>query len=531
MNRLPPDRPRARSAVPLAGALAILILAAAPARPQSAGATRASPAAEATARYLESIRADPLRVAAFLRELPKGADLHNHLSGAVYAESFLAWAAEDGRCITLGTFAATAAPCDTAAQVSAAAAQASSSLYGKVVDAWSMRQWKPAVESGHDRFFNTFGLIGAAGDGRLGDMLAEAATRAADDRVAYLELMLTPERSSVALARTLRWNGEDFAALRDSLLALKFHDRVLAEARATYDSAEAKERRLLGCAGAAATRQPGCGVEIRYLYQVSRARPPAEVFAQILAGFEVATSDARVVGLNLVQPEDAFLAMRDYGLHMRMIQFLRPLYPTVQVSLHAGELAPGLVPPAGLRFHVRAAVEVAGASRIGHGVDVLYETRPAELLREMAERNVLVEICLTSNDVILGVSGRAHPLHAYLDAGVPVALATDDEGVSRSDMTGEYQRAVLDQGLGYLELKRMIRSGLDHAFLPGASLWSDRRTFAARVPACPAGDVATAACRRYLDANPRARLEWALERDLDAFEAAHAGAATASGAR
>ncbi len=525
MKRLSPDFRRARRARPLAGALAILVLAAAPARPQG---TEASPAAEATARYLESIGADPLRVAAFLRELPKGADLHSHLSGAVYAESFLAWAAQDGRCITVKTLAATAAPCDTVTQVAAAAAQASSSLYGKVIDAWSMRQWKPAVESGHDHFFNTFGLIGAAGDGRLGDMLAEAATRAADDRVAYLELMLTPERSSVTLARTLHWNGKDFAALRDSLLALKFHDRVLAEARATYDSAEARERRLLGCAGA--DRQPGCGVEIRYLYQVSRARPAAEVFAQILAGFEVASADGRVVGLNLVQPEDALLAMRDYDLHMRMIQFLRPLYPKVQVSLHAGELAPGLVPPAGLRFHIREAVEVAGASRIGHGVDVMYETRPAELLRELAERNVLVEICLTSNDVILGVSGRAHPLHAYLDAGVPVALATDDEGVSRSDMTGEYQRAVLDQGLGYLELKRMIRSSLEHAFLPGGSLWSDRRTFGARVPECPAGDVA-AACRRYLDANPRARLEWTLERDLDAFEATHAGAASASGAR
>ena len=49
----------------------------------------------------------------------------------------------------------------------------------------------------------------------------------------------------------------------------------------------------------------------------------------------------------------------------------------------------------------------------------------------MAERNVLVEIALTSNDMILGVSGDDHPLPTYLKYGVPVALATDDEGVSR----------------------------------------------------------------------------------------------------
>ena len=84
----------------------------------------------------------------------------------------------------------------------------------------------------------------------------------------------------------------------------------------------------------------------------------------------------------------------------------------------------------------------------------------------------------------------------YLKAGVPVALATDDEGVSRSEMTREYERAVLDQGLDYVTLKKMARTSLEHAFLPGASLWSDARKFTpvhecagekpAAVPAPPA---------------------------------------------
>ena len=97
--------------------------------------------------------------------------------------------------------------------------------------------------------------------------------------------------------------------------------------------------------------------------------------------------------------------------------------------MHAGELVEGLVPPEDLRFHVRDSVEMAGAERIGHGVDTLNETNPLELLDEMAKKNVMVEICLTSNDVILGVHGRNHPLHDFMRAGIPVALATDDEGV------------------------------------------------------------------------------------------------------
>ena len=48
--------------------------------------------------------------------------------------------------------------------------------------------------------------------------------------------------------------------------------------------------------------------------------------------------------------------------------------------------------------------------RIGHGVDAMQESDPEALLRMMAHENVLVEICLTSNDVILNVTGDHHPL-------------------------------------------------------------------------------------------------------------------------
>jgi len=84
------------------------------------------------------------------------------------------------------------------------------------------------------------------------------------------------------------------------------------------------------------------------------------------------------------------------------------------------------VPPEALRFHIRESVGMGHASRIGHGAGVMYEDDPVALLREMAAKKVLVEIALSSNDLILGVKGRQHPLRAYLQYGVPVALVTDD---------------------------------------------------------------------------------------------------------
>jgi hypothetical protein len=151
----------------------------------------------------------------------------------------------------------------------------------------------------------------------------------------------------------------------------------------------------------------------------------------------------------------------------------------------------------------------------------MHETEPFELLKEMARRNVMVEICLTSNDVILGISGSRHPLAAYLEYGVPVALATDDEGVARSEISMEFLKAAEDQGLGYVQLKIMARNSLHYAFVAGDSLWSDGRKFAPAVQC--ARDVqdmklTSNTCRQFLAASEKARLQWQLEQDFNAFE-------------
>ena len=134
---------------------------------------------------------------------------------------------------------------------------------------------------------------------------------------------------------------------------------------------------------------PACQVEVRYLWTVLRDFPPEQVFAQTLLAFETvqASMDAKDdtwVGINLVRPEDDFVSMRDYTLQMKMVGYLHSVYPGVHISLHAGELAPGLVPPEGLRFHIRQAVELGDAERIGHGVDMMHEDRPRDLLTELA---------------------------------------------------------------------------------------------------------------------------------------------------
>ncbi len=134
-----------------------------------------------------------------------------------------------------------------------------------------------------------------------------------------------------------------------------------------------------------------------------------------------------------------------------------------------------------------------------------------------------MEINLTSNDVILGVSGKDHPFLLYRKFGVPVALSTDDEGVSRIDLTHEFVRAVLTYDLHYADLKQMVRTSLEHGFLPGPSLWNAPDAFTRVVSACLqdslGADKFSSRCADFLRSSEKASQQWELERRFRAFEA------------
>ena len=143
------------------------------------------------------------------------------------------------------------------------------------------------------------------------------------------------------------------------------------------------------------------------------------------------------------------------------------------------------------------------------------------LLKRMARDKIMVEICLTSNTGILGVSGIQHPLATYLKYGVPTALATDDEGVSRSEMTHEYVKAVQEQNISYRQLKTMARNSLQYAFVEGRALWKDveRGQPVAECAGNRSGVAkANARCEKYLEQSPKAKLQWQLEDALAKFE-------------
>src|SRR5258708_15927826 len=113
----------------------VLVVAATAQDTKSAKSAKVTPE-QRTAKYMESVRNQPPALRAFLLRMPKGGDLHNHLTGATYAESYILWASDLGLCVDNATLTLVAAkqiagepPCESKMQRPAADALRDPVLY------------------------------------------------------------------------------------------------------------------------------------------------------------------------------------------------------------------------------------------------------------------------------------------------------------------------------------------------------------------------------------------------------------------
>src|ERR1700721_3003955 len=178
-------------------------------------------------KAFNAAKQSPLQLNAFLARMPKGADLHMHLSGAVYAETFIKDAAADLLCVTPPPLSFTKntgpprglppQPVCGEGHVPAAEAFKDQKLYDALVDSFSMRSFVPSAGiSGHDQFFATFDRFGGIDKSHAGEWLDEVATRAARQNEQYLEVMQTPSFGELApLWNKLGWPATPAASAAD----------------------------------------------------------------------------------------------------------------------------------------------------------------------------------------------------------------------------------------------------------------------------------------------------------------------------
>jgi adenosine deaminase len=421
-----------------------------------------------TIREFDSTKGNEPMLIAFLKEMPKGADLHSHVSGAIYAEFMLDAAVESNLNADLATGAFTTSTTNT---VPASSLKNDTTLMRKFLNAASMRGNYPDT-SGHDLFFDSFSKFGPAlGQIDYAMILAEVIKRAKGQNIQYLELMgaVAPPDAMRAAQSGLIITGDNWEEALQTM-EQRF-PALLAASKAFLDKLDNDAADQVGVSRPITNSSP---TKVRYIFSTSRTgKSTSDFFAAIACGMAIMQNDSRVVGINIVAPEDDYYSRHNFETQMKMLDFLWQRMGKPNITLHAGELTLEYSPVEVMNSRIRQSIETGHAKRIGHGVSIAWEENLPELLNKMRQQKIAVEICLTSNAGILNVSGNRHPLPLYRREHIPFNLNTDDEGVNRSNLTMEFVKAVQTYQLSYVELKNIVRSSLEYAFLPGGSLYID----------------------------------------------------------
>jgi adenosine deaminase CECR1 len=409
------------------------------------GAWQAALAAEP---WFEAVKASasPEQMYRFLYALPKGGDLHNHLTGAVRSEWF--WDA-------------------------ALAAETRGYVYYTRVRIGNCAPY------GHDEFgpgkalllfkniqASTFGKLDACGksefkrladldarekDGWLNSMRLDQPYEGRDeffdaiwDRIN--DLLQNPYLICDILLRNMQAFG------KEGLVYLETQQGVEGAVRPDGSPLSVEEvvalyRKFLASPAAKAT-----GVEVRFQNALLRFTPNAEQHLRELYAITDRYRDL-YVGVNMVGRED-----NEKGYPLRFLPTLRELrhrYPDINLSIHAGESDEP-------NRHIRDTL-LLGAQRIGHGVNLISD--PETMLR-MRNGPYMVEINLISNLLLEYVSDYSqHPFPEYLRVGIPVALSTDDRGMWDSNMSDEFYVAVKEFNLSWEEIVKLGQNSLSYSFL------------------------------------------------------------------
>lgn len=426
----------------------------------------------ATQNYYNSLISNPsltmVQLNLFANQMPKGGDVHHHYSGSLYAETYLEWVEKKGYCVIRATFKINSAranqkeddDCLTVPMI-----KSDNLYYRQLLPRWSNKDFSnhfhlslpPDVQ-----FFDTFNYFTNIAEAFYRDGLLLLKSRAKNENLQYIETMIADSPVAEDSLNALPFNSKSSVAHGVELRSLFEIEWLRLENDQSFqnkinDFSRAMDRAAEGLDDA--------DFLLRMQTYVKRHGTAFEVFSSMYSGFKVSRQSSKLVGLNIVGPENGSVSMRDYSLHMKMFKFLKEKYPDVPLALHAGELSLGMVPPEGLRSHITEAVEIAGAKRIGHGIDIMHESDASKLLQRMSRDRIAVEICLTSNEFIAGISGASHPVSLYLQYGVPIVIATDDEGVSRSTISNEYLLFISRYKPSYSMLKKTVYNSIEYSFL------------------------------------------------------------------
>ncbi|MDQ1165225.1 adenosine deaminase [Flavobacterium sp. SORGH_AS_0622] len=419
--------------------------------------------------YLEKIRNNEALLTAFFQQMPKGGDLHHHFSGSIYAEPLLERAIAEDFYLNLETMAVSKTKPEKGNWQRFSSLKEKLPFYEQqIMQTWSVKDYNGSVPS-DDQFFDSFMKFEPTIAGHFAEGMLELKKRAIAENLSYIETQLSTIPCDMNVSDLTDFNARlrQASAQKDEKAVLKLLDEL-------YKSIQKKDAKKYADEfnnNFLAKLHKDLKIDderftMRYQNFVLRFMEPVDLFKNLVIAFISSNESKLTAGVNIVSPEHGENSMKDYWLHMVMFKYCNSKFPNVKYTLHAGELTLGLVQPEDLTWHINDAIYIAGAKRIGHGVDIAYEANSYDLLKYMSKNNIPIEINLVSNEFILKVKENRHPFTLYKEFNVPIVISTDDAGILRSNMTEQYVLlAKRYPDVSYATIKQYVYNSINYSFI------------------------------------------------------------------
>lgn len=430
-------------------------------------------------QYFERIRHNPDKLKKFIERMPKGAELHTHLSGIPTPEELLEFASTEKRFRFLvrlpvrkhwlhnpDTYAFVATPPEVALQswqfISPESLLSPKTESEKAAKIDFNRALTVSTQDSdpHQKFCEVIfqrrrSLVREMSSAET--IAKQAVIQASKQRLCYIEIQVDPSFvdahpvtekkeepvANINLPSEKQRNALSFERLKQNLIRL---DRAADSVNASL--------------------QPSERVCVRFLISLNRENPG--VLGKLPLAFALAsdpTLSKIVAGINLCGDEypneqASKAKLSDPLLLAKTIRLLRKKYPSVALSIHAGESRKW-------DNHISEAL-MLGATRIGHGVNLGIDCKESKALRKvLAKRKILVEACPSSNQILLGLPVQKQQVIELLHEGIPVSISTDDGGIFGTTMSSEFQKLIQNHPqLAWRDIKEICRNSLKFAFLP-----------------------------------------------------------------
>lgn len=494
----------------------------------------------------------------YINVMPKGADLHVHLSGTVKYDELLHMSLCDKKrtwCLDKLFYASersinfTCPTYDIKKIATCKGKVLDLKLHNQLTRSWSMINYikNHSVSESFKHFFSIFDKVKSMTRIYQSSILSNLRKTASEQKLLHLEVLIRFNSEIAEVEKCLRYSNSltynDIKAMmkkcqkivnKVAFNSIKYYENLIMKSneelkcnRNNNDNSKRMNKRKFSFNSIISP----CSINIKFIISHYRHVAPSLLFVQLPISFAMIKLNSVIIGVNLVGPEDTYSSLRYFNEQMKIFKYISFYYKTQErihrsyISLHAGEILPVILINSNYSFHnnhIYNSVNIGNAERIGHGIDVYYENKHLNLTQLLRRRNIVIEVLFSSNLYTFHIN-KNHPFLYYVKNNISIVLSTDDPGITRTTISDEYLTLLNNYNISYFIMKSIIRNSLEYSFLPGRSLFSRYRPYSIPVLIKYCENIinpfsVTPSCKEYLKQNTKAKLQFELEAQLYYWE-------------